>query len=150
MAEHRDFDAEARERLERIGLATLTMGGETFTLRDDVPPDILKLWDSIGPDSKEAQGDQLQMLDDVFVALVVPEDGQVYLDLRASQRTPGMMTLLSAAQWAVEQLTNRPFDQPAASGGSGGTVSRPASSTGLRSLDAARESERSASAIPAT
>ncbi len=117
---HRDFDAEDAARLAQYGLPTFTLSGETFTLRDDVPLDVLVLWDDFNrpaaPDSEgnvqeRSQAERVRMIMEVWHNLLIPEDGSRFDTLMTGPRKPGVIHLIKAAEWAVETITGRPFDQ---------------------------------------
>jgi hypothetical protein len=129
----RDFDAEARDRIAQYALPTFMLAGREFTVRDDVRPDVMAMWDALGPESTLTQTEQLGIMDEVFQALIIPEDGERFREMRADPAGPGLMTLLQAAQWCVEQITARPFQQRPASGGSAGGA-RPQDSSTVAAL----------------
>ena len=147
---HRDFDQEARDRITRYALPTFTLAGRQFTVRDDVRPDVMAMWDALGPESTLSQADQLGIMDEVFEALIVPEDGQRFREMRQDADGPGLMTLLSAAQWCVEQITSRPFAAQPGSGGSAAGGQQPEPSTGAVLRVAVGESEITASGTGST
>jgi hypothetical protein len=89
----------------------------------------MAMWDALGPDSTLSQTEQLGVMDEVIQALILPTDATSYMEMRADPAGPGLMTLLSAAQWCVEQITARPFAAQPGSGGSLAAATPPASST---------------------
>jgi hypothetical protein len=96
----------------------MTLRGHTFTLRDDVNPNVIILFDELSGtrSGEKTQAEQILIIDDVMAGLVMPEDQAAYREIRAGDDTPGLMELLAAAQWMIEEITNRPFEQPSASG----------------------------------
>lgn len=125
----RNFDVEREARLASLELATFVMRGNEFTVRDDVNPNVIMLFEQLGNrDSDKSQGEQMQMVDDVMLGLVMPQDATAYLEMRATD-SPGLMELVSAAQWCLEQITNRPFEPSSGSTTSATGQTSPAAST---------------------
>jgi hypothetical protein len=152
---HRDFDAEDAARLEKHGLPTFTLSGVTFTLRDDVPLDVLVLWDEFNQKPEEgaperSQAARVKMINDVWHNLLVPEDGPAYDALMASPEKPGVIHLVRAAEWAVETITSRPFDQSSDSETSPSEATAPGGSTAPRSLAAVEGYAATVSGTPPT
>jgi hypothetical protein len=115
----RNFDEERQARLAQLSLSTFVMRGRTFTIRDDVNPNVIILFDDLGGTHAEekSQADQIRIIDEVMQSLVMPSDAEAYKQMRETD-SPGLMELLDAAQWCVEQITSRPFQQRSVSGGS--------------------------------
>ena len=75
---HRDFDQQFAEQQARLGSVTLRMGGHDFTLRDNVRPKVIGLWevlmpDAVGDDGKPLrQSEKIRAINNVFRELITP------------------------------------------------------------------------------
>lgn len=143
---YRDFDAEDAQRLAEHGLPRFKMSGVEFTLRDDIPLDVLSFWDEFNakPDETKprSQAERIGMITHVWHELVIPADGARFDALLAAPEKPGIMHLIKAAEWAIEVITSRPFEVSSDSPTPSQTAPAEAGSTVPRSLAAV---ERSAS-----
>jgi hypothetical protein len=147
----RNFDEEREARLAQLSLSTFVMRGHTFTIRDDVNPNVIILFDDLGGTHAEekSQADQIRIIDEVMQSLVMPSDAEAYQTMRATD-SPGLMELLDAAQWCVEQITSRPFGQASGSGTSPTGQTSPVASTAPALRVAVGESGITASETPST
>jgi len=128
----RDFDAEREQRMASLDQPTFRMRGRTFTVRDDVDPNVIMMFELLGNrDSGKSQGEQMQLVDDVMLGLVQPKDAEAYREMRAPGQpdAPGLMELISAATWCLEQITSRPFEPSSGSTTSATDPSSPDTST---------------------
>jgi hypothetical protein len=152
---HRDFDQERLDRLERLGQPTFRLGGYDFTLRDDVRLDVLTMWDEFNqrpdPDAPpRSQAARVAVIDQVWTELLVADDAAKYAEMRARPDSPGVIALVRAAEWAVEEITSRPFEQSSASGPSPSAAAKPAASTAPALRVAVGESDVTASGTGST
>jgi hypothetical protein len=132
---HRNFDQEFAAKQAEYGAVSLEMGGHSFTLRDDVRPEVIGLWEILMPDATGTggeplkQSDKIRAIDDVFRELITPSQTGEYDALRQTPESPGLMMLIEAATWAIEQITNRPFWSGSDSGTSPTAAANPTAST---------------------
>lgn len=149
---HRDFDQERLDRLSVLGLPTFRLGGQDFTLRDDVRLEVLALWDEFNkPDEDASQANRVSVIDQVWTELLIADDADKYAAMRARPDGPGVIQLIRAAEWAVEEITSRPFESSSNSGTPGAAAAPPpAPSTAPPLRVAVGQSENTPSGTPPT
>lgn len=151
---YRDFDQERLDRLAKYGLSTFRLGGYDYTLRDDVRLDVLALWDDFNQKPGEApergQAERVEIIDQVWHELLIPDDGAKYDEMRRGADAPGVIQLIRAAEWAVEEITSRPFEQSSDSATRQSTAAPQGGSTAPALRVAVGESGVTASEMPPT
>lgn len=121
------FDEEERR---------FVLGGETFTVKPRVRPEVLIPWAKVTTES--SMEDDVANVDATLKGLLEPESLDRFEQLRARETDPvAYLDLVAVLRWAVEVTAGRPTKQPSNSGsgdGKNGTDSTAGQS--LRAVEA--------------
>ena len=134
----KDFDQKRKERASRD--RSFTLGGETFTMRIGLRPEVLVPWEQL--DETTAAGEVLQILDTIVLDFLEPYDNQHDRWRTLRERTEDPVTLQDLqelVEWLIAEQTNRPTGQP-----SGSTPSAVPPGTGSMGGSSLREAAASA------
>ena len=113
MGNTRNFDT-GRSRIEP---SQFTIGGETYTLRRRIRPEVLIQWDDF--DATIETAEMITLIDTMMCRMLIPTDGDRWLEHRQvddeSDRVLSIGDLLELMPWIVEQVTGRPSESPSSS-----------------------------------
>lgn len=113
----RDFDKERQVRNERN--RQFKIGGETFTAKSGVRPEVLAAYEDISTDDTTAV-QILAVIDEIVLGLIENTDDAHarYQTLRARDEDPVTLEdLQEVVQWLIQEQTGRtPTRQPSPSG----------------------------------
>lgn len=120
----KNFDDKRRIRLEAD--RQFTIGGETFTQKTGLRPEVLLPWENIGADTPASE--VLATIDQLVHDFIEPaDDAHARWDaLRKRDDDPvTLQDLQELVEWLIEEQTGRPTSPPSAS-----TPSAPTQPTG--------------------
>lgn len=109
----KDFDQNRALRKARD--RTFRIGGETFTMKASVRPEVLVEYE--GMQKSDSNKDALRVLDEAICAFIEEEDGpDRYRAVRSRDDDPvDIVDIQDLVKWLVEEHTSRPTSRPSAS-----------------------------------
>lgn len=127
------FTVSREERLK--GERSFKIGGETFTHRVAVAPEVIHPWLEAS-DTADSEADWLKILDETVVAMLEPGQEDKWRKVRdpEAENPITQLDLSALMRWLIEVTTGRPTGQPSDS--SSGSDGSGTSSTVVSSLPA--------------
>jgi hypothetical protein len=112
-AQVRDFDQEYAQR----PLEQFRAGGEQFSIRLSVRPEVLLSWAEFDEESADAM-ETLAVVDKLMTQLLVPEDAEKWAAVRAKEGDGevGLAMMVEILQYAIAAVSGRPTSALSSSG----------------------------------
>lgn len=130
----RNFAEEQRAKIRPESERTFVLPGdpqdETFVLRPSIPPDVMAVWDEVGPGTPSR--DVFAAIDHIVTGSLHAEDRDRYLALRANgdaEDVANLGTLFEVVKWIIETETSFPTPGASPSGDGSSNPTNGASST---------------------
>jgi hypothetical protein len=119
----KDFDKERSASLKPVEDRQCVIGGETFTIRAKVRPEVLAPYLGMigGLAADMSENEAIELLDTLMTNLVVPGEAEKWTRVRESadpEQALNVADMTSVIQWAIEVATGRPTEpsSPSADG----------------------------------
>lgn len=110
----KDFDAKRKARMDRD--RSFKIGGEEFTMRAGLRPEVLIPWEQLTEETSAAE--VLQILDSIVLDFLEPygDSHDRYRALRERVEEPiTLQDLQELVEWLIAEQTGRPTGQPSSS-----------------------------------
>lgn len=110
--EHRDFDTERAPEAgsdPRVA-ATFTIGGQTFSIRRKVRPEVFGSYEGMSGD--ENAHETTAIMDALMLGCLIPEDCDRWLEARRSEDPAAAIDfsdLVGVVPWVIEKVLSRPL-----------------------------------------
>lgn len=117
-----NFDEERNERASRR--RQFTIGGETFSYRAGVEPEVLADWMDVGADTPELEA--VRIADKTIVAFLDPSQADLWHQIRQPGALENPITsgdLLALIRWLISEQAGRPTE-PSGSSSNGSQTQR--------------------------